>query len=59
MTSIKKLAFQDNIEITPLFIGREPKYGKENRINLPYTYRDNFSVMGHTIKVYIEGFIAY
>lgn len=59
MTSIKKLAFQDNIEITPLFIEREPKYGKENRINLPYTYRDDFSVMGHTIKVYIEGFIAY
>lgn len=61
LTSIKELALKDNISINPVFKEMDVPHNRENRITLPYTFTNKYSigVITHKITAYLECSIKY
>lgn len=60
LSTIKELGLADNIRITPFWVEIDPVvYQKENRINLPYTYKHEWRTTSHKIKAYLKCSVKY
>lgn len=59
LSIIRDLASKDNINISPFFVEVDVALQKENRINLPYTYKHEWKASSHKINVYLKCSIEY